>query len=134
MSEDDYQNTSFDGSCQLDYSKLIGRITRIHLVNDGDENELKEKDATYGVASVCIAAGNSPFMSYSGGIFDIDDDCTKINHAVAVVGYGENCVDFWIVRNSWGASWGEYGYIRMVRNKNNQCEIASIALVAIDSE
>ena len=134
MSEDDYPYRALDCACQLDYSKLIGKITSIQMVKDGDENDLKEKVATYGVASVCISAGNTPFMSYSGGILD-NDDCAEIDHAVAVVGYGtENGVDFWIVRNSWGSSWGENGYVRMIRNKNNQCEIASIALVAIDSE
>ena len=54
---------------------------------------------------VCISAGNSQFMSYAGGILD-DALCNKIilDHAVAIVGYGsENGVDYWIVRNSWGA-------------------------------
>ena len=56
MSESDYPFTGFDGTCQLDYSKLVGRITSIQLVNDGDENQRKERVATFGVASVCISA------------------------------------------------------------------------------
>merc|ERR1712168_907344 len=51
------------------------------------------------------------------GIFD-DASCgTSINHAVACVGYDTN-QNYWIVRNSWGTSWGESGYIRMVKGKN----------------
>ena len=105
-------------------------------VKEGDEIDLKEKVANLGVASVCISAGNYPFISYASGIL-IDEECkgATVDHAVNVVGYGdENGVDFWIIRNSWGDDWGEDGYVRLVRNKNNMCSIASVAVVAIDSE
>lgn len=134
-SEEDYPYTAVDGTCSFDASKGIGKISDIAAVSYGDENELKEKIVQYGVASVSISAGNTPFMSYTSGILD-DDECTfwaSIDHAVAAVGYGsENGVDYWIVRNSWGTSWGEDGYVRMSRNKNNQCQIASQAFVAVD--
>ena len=44
-------------------------------------------------------------------------DCgTDVNHVVQLVGYGsENNEDYWIVRNSWGPSWGEDGFIRIKR-------------------
>lgn len=135
-SEDDYPYTALDGTCSFDSSKGIGKIVDILPVTYGDENDLKEKVAQYGVASVSISAGNTPFMSYTGGILD-DDQCSwfAIDHAVACVGYGaEDGVEYWIVRNSWGTSWGEQGYVRMSRNKNNQCAIASQAFIAISSK
>ena len=54
------------------------------------------------------------FQHYKSGILDSDDCGTNLDHAVSVVGYGsEGDKDYYIVRNSWSASWGEEGYIRI---------------------
>lgn len=131
MSESDYPYQGVVGKCLYDSTKAVGEITGSEYIEDGDENDLKEKVATLGVVTSCISASNIPFMSYTSGILD-DDQCeiNQPDHAVAVVGYGsENGIDFWIVRNSWGDSWGEEGYVRMSRNKGNQCGIASDAVI-----
>merc|ERR1712080_41728 len=76
-----------------------------------------------GPISICLCASSSAFGSYQGGIFD-DPSCpTSINHAVAAVGYDTN-QNYWIVRNSWGTSWGESGYMRMIKGKN-MCGVLS---------
>ena len=65
----------------------------------------------------------STFHSYKKGIFN-DKSCNEqpVNHAVAVVGYES---EFWLVRNSWGAGWGDDGYIKMSRKINNICHIST---------
>ncbi|RXN37687.1 cathepsin S-like protein [Labeo rohita] len=67
-----------------------------------------------------------------GGIYR-DPSCTnKTNHAVLVVGYGGRAGQaFWLVKNSWATTYGEKGYVRMARNQNNMCGIASRAIYPV---
>jgi len=115
-----YPYTASDSSC--DYSKtqdgqnVAATCTGPHSVGSS-EGALQEAVGNVGPISICLCASSSAFGQYSGGIFD-DASCgTSINHAVACVGYDTN-QNYWIVRNSWGTSWGESGYIRMVKGKN----------------
>jgi len=94
----------------------------------GDEQALKQAVATVGPISVAIDATRPSFMSYRSGVY-IDTTCgntlQNLDHAVLVVGYGtENGVDYWLVKNSWGTYWGDQGYIKMARNRSDQCGIA----------
>merc|ERR1711973_730028 len=79
--------------------------------------------ANVGPLAVAVDASNWSF--YFGGVFD---ECKyseniALNHAVQMVGYGTDSVDgdYWIVRNSWGSSWGEDGFIRLKRESTMEC-------------
>jgi len=71
--------------------------------------------------AVAMRAGTSEFMSYRSGILDDPTDCpdNSVDHGVNIVGYGTaNNIPYWILRNSWGTSWGEAGYARIKRGIN----------------
>lgn len=130
----DYQYVPVTGDCKFDLYPKVGGVGSIDFAFEYDENDLKSKVGTIGVAAISIDAGHPTFHNYQGGIYD-EPACssTQLDHGVGLVGYGtENNIDYWIVRNSWGNIWGEHGYIRMIRNKDNQCGVATVAFVLID--
>lgn len=68
----------------------------------------------------CSVAVTDEFEAYTGGIFDDKTNTTATDHAISVVGWGEeNNVPYWVVRNSWGTFWGENGWFRLIRGINN---------------
>uniref|UniRef100_A0A668UY31 Uncharacterized protein n=1 Tax=Oreochromis aureus TaxID=47969 RepID=A0A668UY31_OREAU len=118
-----------NGLCRYNHDSIGATCSGYIIVKRFEEQALKEAVATVGPISVTIDASRPSFQLYESGVY-YDDGCGSIflNHAVLAVGYGtENGHDYWLVKNSWGLGWGEKGYIRMSRNKKNQCGIASAA-------
>jgi cathepsin L len=94
-----------------------------------DEDKLKEAVANVGPIAVAIDASAPDFMYYHSGVYT-SETCsqTRLDHGVLVVGYGvEMGEDYWLVKNSWGPQWGDMGFIKMRRNYNNMCGIATNA-------
>ena len=68
----------------------------------------------------CGIAATAKFHAYTGGIFSEVNLTPKINHGIAIVGWGkDNDIEYWINRNSWGTYWGEGGFFRIQMNRNN---------------
>jgi len=124
VSEDDYQYTAQDGDCHADDYQSVATLSSWKDIPQGDEDALAKAIQSVGPISIGIDATEN-FQMYSGGILD-DDSCDpySLDHGVLAVGYGNG---YYIVKNSWGGQWGESGYIRMSRNKDNQCGVATSA-------
>jgi len=126
-SEASYGYTASQGTCQTT-CESVTTISAYKDVPAGNENALLVA-ATQQPISVAIEADQQGFQFYSGGVY-ADSGCgTQLDHGVLVVGFGHDSgvnLDYWIVKNSWGAQWGESGYIRLVRGQN-QCGLANMA-------
>lgn len=115
--ESDYPYVGYQQSCQFDQSNAVADISAITMYRE--EKYIQPNLIKWGPTSVCIDASGQGFMLYTSGIYKGSDCGHQQNHAVCVVGYGvEDENQYWIVRNSWGKAWGEYGYVRMLRNIN----------------
>ena len=112
LTEQQYPYVALRDSCYLFYEGKI-RVSTYTNVPKSSKDQLKAAIAKQPV-SVTIDAGEYPFQHYFGGIIT-DPTCgTALDHAVLAVGYGvENGVEYYLVRNSWGADWGEDGYVRI---------------------
>ncbi|TVU08619.1 hypothetical protein EJB05_42028, partial [Eragrostis curvula] len=114
--EADYSFTGHDGWC--DTNRKNAKVVSIDSYEDVPINNERalQKAVAHQPVSVAIEASGRAFQLYHSGIFD--GTCgTSLDHGVTAVGYGsEDGKDYWIVKNSWGAKWGEAGYIRMARN------------------
>jgi len=128
--EDSYPYTGQEGECHYNKTNVGAKDTGFVDVEPGNEQALKEAVGTVGPVSVAIDASHFSFQFYKGGVYN-EPQCSpdKLDHGVLVVGYGTQNEDgdYWIVKNSWGPQWGLQGYVRMSRNKDNQCGIASAA-------
>jgi cathepsin L len=98
-----------------------------------NEEALKCHLAKHGPVVAGISIAGTSLHRYSDGIFDDPENaCTvtnPINHAVLIIGYGSELnqqgilTNYWLVQNSWGPTWGQKGYFKMVRGRN-LCKIA----------
>ncbi|KAK8961803.1 hypothetical protein KSP40_PGU016560 [Platanthera guangdongensis] len=116
-SEANYPFAGEDGSCNSKKASVSAvKISGFEDVPENNEAALL-KAVTGQPVSVAINGGDPNFQSYAGGIFTGPCD-TKLDHAVTAIGYGTDAdgTKYWLVKNSWGTSWGNNGYIKMERD------------------
>ncbi|CAK6975004.1 procathepsin L-like [Scomber scombrus] len=116
--------------CRHNTSAIAAQCKGFNKVPEEDEYALAKTLYEVGPVSVAIHGSLDEFMLYKNGVF-YNPECDKdyVDHAMLLVGYGETAkgLKYWIVKNSYGESWGEEGYLRIVRDRGNHCGIASEA-------
>ena len=123
--ESEYPYTARDGTCQASGSG-IGKVADYTDVTPGSPAQLKAAIAK-GPVSVAIEADQFAFQAYTSGV--ITSGCGQnLDHGVLAVGYGtESGQEYFLVKNSWGASWGDQGYAKIGASSSNVCGILSAA-------
>ncbi|KAG5677077.1 hypothetical protein PVAND_006861 [Polypedilum vanderplanki] len=102
-------------------------VRQMEIELKGDEESMKKLIMRIGAAVIAMHADEA-FLSITKGFY-INDSCPKNdpNHAMVVCGFGsDENGEYWLIRNSWGSSWGEYGYVKM--KMGNTCGVASFAM------
>jgi len=127
--ETSYPYEAEDDKCRFKPADVGATDSGYVDIASGDEDALMKAVASVGPISVAIDASHFSFQLYRHGIYK-ERKCSprNLDHGVLVVGYGVlDGEAYWLVKNSWGKSWGMDGYIMMARNNNNMCGIATQA-------
>lgn len=110
--------TGRDATCEP-YTAAVINSGYVKLP-ENDAVALETAIASIGPMAVNVAA--SSWSRYGGGIYNSGctaNDCT-LNHIVAAYGYDTDGDGYWLIRNSWGGSWGEAGYMRLSRANDDK--------------
>jgi C1A family cysteine protease len=135
-SEADYPYKAKQGDkCLTNCTDVEGSIVKTFVdVPPGDVKALLSAIALQPV-SIAVQANQFAFQFYKNGVID-DDTCGQhgdIDHGVLAVGYAtdlETQEPYWLVKNSWGATWGDGGYLKMSRNSKNEFGMCAILKMA----
>ena len=130
-SESSYPYTSGksgqDGSCMKTCNSVASLISCSDVT---PKNQIALAEAvSQNPVSIAIQADSSIFQSYQSGIITSPTCGTTLDHGVVITGYGiENSIPYWKVRNSWSSSWGEAGFVRILRSSStNDIGICGVA-------
>ncbi len=112
--ESAYPYTAKDGDCAYNEASATAVDVSDYTMVTSDSVEQMKAALAQQPLSVSIEADKLVFQTYTSGVLSSTKCGTQLDHAVLAVGYGtEDGQDYWLVKNSWGTSWGEDGYIKL---------------------
>ncbi|CAI5514796.1 unnamed protein product [Closterium sp. Naga37s-1] len=141
QTEQEYGYTGREGRCQFDAGRVAARVESFVEVPQKDD-QMQAHLVKYGPLAVALNA--NWMQSYVKGV-SCPLLCNRhaLNHGVLMVGYGSHRFsparlrykDYWVIKNSWGKAWGEQGYYKLCRGKD-ECGIDSwvSAVIAVKPE
>ncbi|XBI49241.1 hypothetical protein VPH35_112838 [Triticum aestivum] len=124
--ESNYPYTAADDKCKTGTNDAAS-IKSYEDVPTNNEGALMQAVASQPV-SVAVDGGDMTFQFYKGGV--MTGSCgTELDHGIAAIGYGKTSdgTNYWLLKNSWGTTWGENGYLRMekdIPDKRGMCGLA----------
>ncbi|XP_055457079.1 cathepsin 7-like [Psammomys obesus] len=131
-----YQYEAKEGPCRYRPERSVVTVSRVLGVPKTEE-ALMNALITNGPIIISIDAAHESFDKYTGGIYH-EPNCRskKPNHSMLLVGFGYEGKEsenkkYWLVKNSYGKRWGENGYMKIPRDQNNYCGIASYAMYPV---
>ncbi|RVE49207.1 hypothetical protein evm_006099 [Chilo suppressalis] len=116
MGEDDYPYENQKGQCRFQSSQVKATVTNCYVFSFQNEDEIKQ--ALFENGPIAMALNGEGLKNYQGGVYK---QCFgDVDHAVLLVGYGEDPSDgpYWLIKNSWGVTYGDKGYAKLLRNQN----------------
>ena len=127
--ESAYPYTAKGGDCQK--CDTVVEMSSCTDVTKNNQIDLKEA-VSRGPVSIAIEADTKAFQLYTSGVLTGDACGTNLDHGVLIAGYGEeDGTEYWLVKNSWGPSWGDEGYIKIARSDStNDAGVCGIAMQA----
>lgn len=128
----DYPFEGVSGECRVKDKRMKIKVEGTGSINSEESSDKILMQALIKKGPLIIGLGvvQESFMRYANGIYSESNCPTTMNHACLLIGFGsENGEDYWILKNSWGESWGESGYMRLSRNMS--CEISSSTMYPI---
>jgi C1A family cysteine protease len=130
--EKDYPYTAEDGTCAYESGEVVAKITGWqYATQNGNETQMQIASMANGPLSICVDA--SSWQNYESGVYS-ECGTPSLDHCVQITGWGvSGDTPYWNVKNSWGTSWGQNGYIWVERG-NDECGIAEEATYVIGSK
>jgi len=122
--ESAYSYEGTDGTCRDSKCTATAHVSSYTDIDAGSTSDLLSASSNIGPISIAVDA-NMFWQFYSSGIFDHTCNPDKLDHGVLLVGYQSG--SYWKVKNSWGETWGESGYIRLKGTDDNTCGLANSA-------
>jgi len=124
--EASYPYTGQDGTCASSSGTVGATISSVQ----GPISDEGDMYTQLGSSPLSICCDASAWQDYSGGVLTADQCGSDIDHAIQLTGYSPSQGGYWIVRNSWGASWGENGFIWLQYGQDT-CGITSNVYYAV---